>query len=245
MAVTLVRAGAQVICAVGPPAVRAAINATREVPIVAVDLESDPVANEWATSLNRPGRNLTGVFLDLPDFTAKCLQLLREVIPGMSRLAILWHPASGSVQLETARKAASTWGLAVDTYEVSRVAELEPVFRAVASKRADGILMLSSAMISGNPTILADLARVHRLPAINQFPDFSEKGGLLAYGPDEQEMFRQAGTMARKVLLGLPVAQLPIDRPARFKLTLNQKTANTLGLNRPPTLLARADDVIE
>jgi putative ABC transport system substrate-binding protein len=100
-------------------------------------------------------------------------------------------------------------------------------------------------MISGNPTILADLARVHRLPAINQFPDFSEKGGLLAYGPDEQEMFRQAGTMAQKVLLGLPVAQLPIDRPARFKLTLNQKTANTLGLNRPPTLLARADDVIE
>ena len=100
-------------------------------------------------------------------------------------------------------------------------------------------------MISGNPTILADLARVHRLPAINQFPDFSEKGGLLAYGPDVQEMFRQAGAMARKVLLGTPVAQLPIDRPARFKLTVNQTTANMLGLNLPLTLLARADEVIE
>ena len=245
LAVTVVGAGAQVICAVSPPAVRAAINATHEIPILAVDLESDPVANGWARSLGQPGGNLSGVFLDLPDFTAKCLQLLREVIPEMSRLAILWHPASGSIQLEVARKAASTWGLTVDTYEANRIAELEPAFRAAASKGADGILMLSAPMIGGNPKILADLARVHRLPAIDQFPDFTEQGGLLAYGPDVLEMFRQAGTMARKVLVGAPIANLPIDRPARFRLSVNLKTAKTLGLNLPPTLLARADEVIE
>ena len=105
--------------------------------------------------------------------------------------------------------------------------------------------MLSAPMIGGNPTILADLARVHRLPAIDQFPDFTEKGGLLAYGPDVLEMFRQAGTMARKVLVGVSIANLPIDRPARFRLSVNLKTANRLGLNLPPTLLARADEVIE
>ena len=130
-------------------------------------------------------------------------------------MAILWHPASGSIQLEAARKAASTWGLTVDTYEASRIAELEPAFRAAASKGADGMLMLSAPMIGGNPTILADLARVHRLPAIDQFPDFTEKGGLLAYGPDLQEIFRQAGTMARKDSLEFPSRTCPsIARPA-------------------------------
>ena len=212
LAATLVAASVQAICAVSPPGVQAARGATGTIPIIVVDLESDAVANGWAAGLARPGGNLTGVFLDLPDFTAKCVQLLREAMPGMAKLALLWHPASGLLQLTAARAAAASMGIAIEVVEVSRVAEFEAAFRAMASSGANGLLMLSAPLFSGNPKELADLARAHRMPAMNQFPDFAEKGGLLAYGPDVQSMFRQAGAMTRRILQGVPAGQLPIDR---------------------------------
>lgn len=245
MAAELVKAGVHAICAVSPPAMRAAKDATGAVPIVAMDLESDPVANGWAASLGRPGGNVTGVFLDLPDFTAKCVQLLREAVPGMSKLALLWHPASGPLQLEAARKAAAAFALTGEVFEVSQTVEFEPTFRAMGDARAGGVLMLSSPLFGGNPQGMAELARKNRLPAINQFPDFAEQGGLLAYGPELQGMFRQAGAMTRRILQGTPAAQLPIDRPVRFRLVANLKTATALGLDLPPSLIARADEVIE
>jgi putative ABC transport system substrate-binding protein len=245
LAATLVAASVQAICAVSPPGVQAARGATGTIPIIVVDLESDPVANGWAASLARPGGNLTGVFLDLPDFTAKCVQLLREAVPGMGKLALLWHPASGSLQLAAARKAAASIGLAIQVFEVSSVAEFEPAFRAMAAGGASGLLMLSAPLFSGNPKELVDLVRAHRLPAMNQFPDFAEKGGLLAYGPDVQSMFRQVGAMTRRILQGAAAGGLPIERPVRFRLVVNLKAAAALGATLPPTLLARADEVIE
>src|SRR5206468_12281091 len=123
MAVDLVGQGVQVICAVSPPAVRAVRAATQRVPIVAMDLESDPVANGWAASLAHPGGSVTGVFLDLPGFNAKSLQLLRDAVPSLTKVAVFWHPVSGDLQLDSVRKAASALDLIIDIFEVSRPAD--------------------------------------------------------------------------------------------------------------------------
>jgi putative ABC transport system substrate-binding protein len=245
MARELVGLGLQAICAVSPPAVRAAQAATRSVPIVAMDLESDPVASGWAASLARPGGNVTGIFLDFPDFTAKCLQLLREAVPALARLAVLWHPATGSLQLEAARSAAAALGITPEVFEVGGVAEFATVFRAMARSRADGVLMLSTPLFGGNPRILAELALQNRLAAITIFPEFAEKGGLIGYGPDLQALFAQAGSLTRKALQGAPAAELPIERPSRFKLVANVQTARAIDVPLPTSILLRADEVIE
>lgn len=245
MATELVRLDVEALLAVSPPGVSAAVEATRTVPIIAVDLETDPVASGWAASLPRPGGNVTGVFLDIPEFSVKCLQTLREAVPTVAKLAILWDPAIGSVQLDAVAKAASGFSVTIDVLEVRRIADLEPAFRAVADRNAGGVLMLSSPLFSSNTQLLADLARQHRLPAMTLFPDFAQKDGLIAYGPDLQALFRQAGEMMRKLLAGGKPADLPIERPTHFHFVVNLKTANALGIAIPPALLARADEVIE
>jgi putative tryptophan/tyrosine transport system substrate-binding protein len=210
-----------------------------------MDLESDPVADGWATSLAHPGSNVTGVFLDLPGFSAKTLQLLREAVPGLSKVAALWLPASGPRQLEAVRSAAAALELTLEVFEVGRPSEFEAAFQAAAKSKASGALMLSAPLFVGNPQILADLALVNRLPAISIFPNFAQKGGLIAYGPDLLELYPQAGVMTRKLLQGASAADLPIERPTRFKLVVNLKTARELGLTMPTSILLSADEVIE
>jgi len=158
MAADLVGQSVQTICAVAPAAVSAAREVTRSVPIIAMDLESDPVANGWAASLAHPGGNITGIFLDLPDFSAKSLQLLREAVPNSARIAVLWHPASRSLQLDAVRRAAAKLAVEVEVFEVSRVADFEAVFRAMAQSQVAGLLMLSSPLFAGNPRLFGDLA---------------------------------------------------------------------------------------
>ena len=245
MAVELVDQNVGAICAVSPPAVRAARDATRSIPIIAMDLESDPVANGWAASLAHPGGNITGAFLDLPGFHAKSLQLLREAVPGLAKAGVLWHPASGGLQLETVRNAASTLNVTLVVFEVSRPSDFESVFRAMARAQVGGVLMLSSPLFGGNPQLLADLTLQYRLPAISIFPDFAQKGGLMGYGPELQNLFLQAGVLARKVLQGTAVAELPLERPTRFKLVANLKSAGALNLTLPTSILLSADEVIE
>jgi putative tryptophan/tyrosine transport system substrate-binding protein len=245
MATELVRLDVEALLAVSPPGVSAAVEATRTVPIIGVDLETDPVASGWAASLARPGGNVTGVFLDIPEFSAKCLQTLHEAIPAASKLAILWDPAIGSVQLDAVKRAAAITGDGLEVLEVRRIADLEPAFRAIAQLKSGGVLMLSSPLFSSSTQLLADLARQYRLPAMTLFPDFAQKDGLLAYGPDLQALFRQAGEMTRKVLAGGKAADLPIERPTHFHFIVNLRTANTLGITIPPALLARADEVVE
>jgi putative ABC transport system substrate-binding protein len=233
----------EALLAVSPTGVSAALEATRTVPIIGVDLETDPVASGWAASLGRPGGNVTGVFLDIPEFSAKCLQILREAIPGAAKLAILLDPAIGSIQLDAVTKAAA--GGSLEVFEVRRIADLEPAFRSVSQSKAGGMLMLSSPLFSSSTQLLADLAQQYRLPAMTLFPDFAQKDGLLAYGPDLQALFRQAGEMMRKLLAGGRAAEFPIERPTRFTFVVNARTAQTLGIAIPPALLARADEVIE
>ncbi|WMT76241.1 ABC transporter substrate-binding protein [Bradyrhizobium sp. Ash2021] len=245
MAMELVQQNVQAICAVSPPAVRAARQATKLIPIVAMDLESDPVANGWAASLAHPGGNVTGIFLDIPGFNAKSLQLLREAVPALTKVAVIWHPVSGNLQLEAVRKAAVALGVTMEMLEVSSPSDFEPAFLAAARSQSGGVLMLSSPLFGGNPQLLADLALKNRLPAINIYPDFAQKGGLIGYGPELQNLFMQSGVLVRKALLGSPIADLPVERPTRFRLVANAVTARALGLTLPTSILLSADEIIE
>jgi putative ABC transport system substrate-binding protein len=245
MARELVGLGVEAICAVSPRPLEAARAASHSVPIIAMDLESDPVARGWAKTLARPGGNVTGIFLDFPDFSAKCLQFLREALPGMTKAAVLWHPASGDLQKQAVEAAAASLGLALEVFPVGSIADFEPAFRAIAASGAQGTVMLSSPLFGGNPQALADLALANRMAAINLFPEFAERGGLIGYGPDLQALFAQAGALTRKVLNGVSAAELPVERPARFKLVANVKTARAIDVTLPTSILIRADEVIE
>jgi putative ABC transport system substrate-binding protein len=245
LAMELVQLNVQAICAVSPPAVRAAREATKSIPVIAMDLESDPVANGWAVSLAHPGGNVTGIFLDLPGFNAKSLQLLHEVVPALTKVALFWHPVSGKLQLDAVRKAAVALDVATEVLEISNPSDFGPAFLAAARSESGGVLMLSSPLFGGNPQLLADLALQNRLPAINIFPDFAQKGGLIGYGPDLQNLFMQSGVLVRKVLQGNAVADLPVERPTRFRLVANRVTARALGLTLPTSILLSADEVIE
>jgi putative tryptophan/tyrosine transport system substrate-binding protein len=245
LATDLVGNRVDVILAAGPPAVQAARAATASVPVIAVDLESDPVASGLAASLAHPGGNVTGVFLDFPDFSAKCLQLLTEAIPALARVGVLWDPSTGSLQLDAVEAAARSLGVSLEVLEANRVADIAEAFYALDRSRIQGALILSSPLFGSNPQLVADLAIRRHVPAISLFPDIAREGGLLAYGPDIQGLYRQIGVMARKVLRGAKPAELPVERPTRFQLVANLRTAKALGLEIPATLLARADEVIE
>jgi putative ABC transport system substrate-binding protein len=207
--------------------------------VIAIDLESDPVASGFIASLARPGGNVTGVFLDFPDFSAKCLQLLIESVPTLSDVGVLWDPTTGPLQLDTVGAAARGFGIRMQVFDIAAV------FYVLDRSRIQGLLMLSSPLIGGNSQMIADLAVRRNIPAISLFPEFAREGGLLAYGPDIQDLYRQAGAMARKVLNGSKPAELPAERPTRFQLVANLKTAKLFDITLPPSILLRADEVIE
>ncbi|HEX4993559.1 MAG TPA: ABC transporter substrate-binding protein [Methylomirabilota bacterium] len=241
----LVRLGMDGILAVGPAAVRAAAGTTRSIPIVAVDLESDPVAAGFATSLGRPGKNVTGVFLDFPELSGKWIQLLRELVPKLSRIAAVWDPSTPSNLLKGAEAAARALRVEIFALEALTAEDFAPAFRSAAEKRADALMVLSSPVFySARPQVVEGAAR-HRMPTIMPFPEFADHGGLISYGPNVPAMFRQAGEVMVKVLRGTRPGDIPLELPARFELSVNRRTAASLGLTVPQSLLVRADRVIE
>jgi putative ABC transport system substrate-binding protein len=235
----------ELIIANGPPVLHVARSVTRTIPIVAIDLETDPVASGVATSLARPGGNITGVFLDFPDFAAKWIEFLVEVNPKLSRIAVLWDPITGPVQIESVKKVAETLNFELVTLEVRRPSDFEEAFSMATQRSAGAMVILSSPLISANVRKLAELSVRHRLPAITLFPDFARTGGFMAYGPSLLGLYRRVGVLAGKVLRGADPAGLPIERPTKFELVLNLRTANDLGLSIPASLLLLADEVIE
>ena len=245
LATELVNDRVDVIVAAGPPAVQAASGATATTPVIAIDLESDPVAIGFIASLARPGRNVTGVFLDFPDFSAKCLQLLIESVPALAGVGVLWDPTTGSQQLDEVKRAAQGLSVRVEVFEARRVADVADAFYALDASRIQGVVVLSSPLFGGNPQMVADLAIKRNVPTISLFPDIAREGGLLAYGPDIQGLYRQAGAMARKVLDGARPAETPAERPTRFQLVANLRTAKRLGITLPTSILLRADETIE
>jgi putative ABC transport system substrate-binding protein len=232
-----------VILALGPAQIRAARKATRTIPIVALDLESDPVATGLVDSIARPGGNLTWVFLDLPELASKWVELVKEAVPGLSRAIVLWDPASGPSQLTAVEVAARSSAVEVRVLQMRGLGSLDIISRAI-KERPGAMIVLSAPVLSHGSARLAAIAVKHRLPAISPFRAFAEAGGLMAYGPDLSEMYQRLGTYVRKILTGSRPAVLPVERPSRFQLVVNLKTATALGLTMPRSLLLRADEVI-
>lgn len=241
----LVRAGVSAILAIAPAGVSAAARATASTPIVAVDLESDPIAEGFAASLGKPRRNITGVFMDFPDLSAKWIQLLKEAVPRLTRAAVLWDPATGTNLLRGAEAAGPSLGVQVVRVEARGPADLASAFESAAAQKSQAVLALSSPVFNSARKRIAELAAARRLATLMPFPGFAEDGGLMAHGPHLGGLFRQAGLVMAKVLQGASPAQIPIERPARFELVVNLKTAKALGITIPSSTLLRADRVIE
>jgi putative ABC transport system substrate-binding protein len=235
---------ADVIVTGGPVATEAVRQATTTIPIVAMDLERDPVASGLVERYSRPGGNLTGVFLDLPEFSGKWLELLREVVPGLTRIAVLWDHATGPVQVRRLESAARAVGVQLHVLEVRGVDEFAGALHAAMPEHPGAAIALSSPLVNAHLQYLAALAVTHRLPAITLFPSFAHEGGLMAYGPSLTDVYRQTAVLVAKILHGAKPADVPIERPTKFELAINLKTAQELGLTIPPTLLSQATEVI-
>ena len=234
-----------VILATAPWTIRSFQKATSTIPIVGLDLESDPVASGFVASLARPGGNLTGVFLDLPELGGKQLQLLKETVPGLQRVGVMWEPDVGEPQLRATEEAARAASVTLNPLGIRRADEIMPALDRAARGRAQAMLVLTSALISNNLRQIAQLAQKYRMPTISPFTVFPSAGALMAYGPSQPGMFRLAATYVDKIFRGAPVGQLPVERPSKFELVVNLKTAKALGLTISPSLLQRADQVIE
>jgi putative tryptophan/tyrosine transport system substrate-binding protein len=245
MAVELVEQKVDLIAALGPASLRAARAATTSIPIVAGDLESNPLSTGFIAEIRRPGGNVTGVYLDSPDFSKKWLQALKEVIPQNSLVAVLWDSGTGRDQRNAVESAAAELNLTLTVLEVSRANDLEPAMQTAKNQGAGGLIALSSPLVAGNTKLLADLALKHHLPAITLFAEFARDGGLMSYGPSIQAVVRQEGVMAARILLGANPAEMPIETPTRFEFVLNLITAKALGIAIPAPTLLRADEVIE
>jgi putative ABC transport system substrate-binding protein len=245
LAAELIEEKVDVVIAVSMGAVRAVMAASPTIPIVAHDLETDPVASGLIASYAQPGGRVTGVFFDFPDFRTKWLELLREVIPSLSSIALLWDPVSGTAQLEALQGTAEQMRLNVKVLKVSAVAELDAGFATAAGERVDALLILSSPLFGSRTSVLADLALRHKLPTVTLFPDFARAGGLIAYGPNLLDTYRPLGVLVAKILQGTKTAELPVERPSKFELVVNVKAAKEIGVSIPTAILLRADEVIE
>src|SRR5215510_8904375 len=239
LATDLVNNRVDAIVAAAPPAVQAASGATTSIPVIAIDLESDPVASGFVRSLARPGGNVTGVFLDFPDFSAKCLQLLIETVPTLSGVGVLWDPTTGALQLKAVETAAQGFGILVQVFEARRAADIAEAFYALDRSRFQGLLLLSSPLIGGNPQLIADLAIRRNLPTISPLPEIARAGGLIGYGPVIQDLFRQVGGMARKVLQGASVTALKVEVSTFFKSGEHLRPSNVIAITLAASILLR------
>ena len=245
MAADLVERKVDIIVAISPAAVRAALFATATIPIIALDFESDPVGSGLIKSLSRPGGQVTGVFFDFPEFSKKWLELLKETLPRLARVAVLWDPGTGTMQMKGLESAAQALGVRLEVLEVRGAANLDDAILTASRKGVDAAIMLSSPVFGTDPKRIAELMLGLKLPAVSLFPDFARSGGLMAYGIDPGGSFRQGGAMVAKVLRGAKTAELPAELPTKFEVVLNLKTAKVLGIDFPASVLLRADEVIE
>jgi len=246
LAAELVRLAPDVVFAPPTPAAIAVRRATTTIPIVFVTAE-DPVAAGLAASLARPGGNATGLSYLGAELNPKRVELLREVIPHATRFAVLGNPHHPlfSPMLANTDAAGRELGLQIQVAESSTPSELEPAFQGLVARGVEGLVVLPDFMLFLERRRVAQLAGQHRLPAIFELREFTESGGLMSYGAYFPELFRRAASYVDRILKGAKPADLPIEQPTKFELVINLKTAKALGLTIPPSVLARADEVIE
>jgi putative ABC transport system substrate-binding protein len=241
----LVRLKVDVIITAGPQSTRAAKEATVTIPIVMAQA-NDPLGNGFVANLARPGGNITGLSTLAPEISGKQLELLKEIVPRLSRVAVFGNSTTpGTAQaLREVEVAAGVFGVKLQYLDVRGPKDIETVFRAAGKGRADAVLVLTSFVFNPYRTEIADLAVKHRLPAIYSTPEFVEDGGLMTYSVSITDLFRRAATYVDKILKGAKPADLPVEQPTKFELVINLKAAKAIGLTIPPNVLARADRVI-
>jgi putative ABC transport system substrate-binding protein len=244
-AAELVRLKVDVIVAVSTPAAQAARRATNTVPIV-FSMVSDPVASGLVASLARPGGNATGLSNMLPEQSGKLLELLKEAAPGVSRVAVVWDSANpGKVlELKEMQTVAPLLGITLQSLEVHNEKDIQNAFSVVSKNRSNGLVTFVDAVTVSHRQRIVDFAAKNRLPSIYQASDFVSAGGLMSYGTNRFDLHRRAATYVDKILKGTKPADLPVERPIKFDLVINLKTAKQIGLSIPPNVLARADRVI-
>jgi len=244
-AADLVRLNVNAIFAAAPAALAAVSKATTNIPVVGVDLESDPVAKGYVKSLARPGGNITGMFLDIPELSGKQLGLLKEVIPRLSRIAIIGVPGLNALQFTATDSTARALSLEAEIMEVRAKDDFEHALEAVKTRGVEAGILLSSPLVFTSSRHIAELALARRLPLISLFGEFPKNGGLLAYVPNVAELFRRCGVYVARIMKGDKPNDLPIQRPEKFDLVINLKTAMALGLDMPAQLQQLADEVFE
>jgi putative ABC transport system substrate-binding protein len=241
-AAELVRLKVDVISTFGDLATKIAQQATGTIPIVA--MSDDLLGSGLIDSLSRPGGNTTGLTIFGPELSAKRLEFLQRIVPGMSRAAALWDPTTGPSQVSMSEDAARSLKLKLQIVEVRHRDDVANAFRAARDGQAEAISVFASPFLASLYREIIDRAAEYRLPAIYQWKEHTEAGGLMSYGPSLPAMYEQAATIVVKVLKGAKPSDLPVEQPTKFELVINLKTAKALDLNVPPTLLAVADDVI-
>jgi ABC-type uncharacterized transport system substrate-binding protein len=249
LAAELVALKVDVIVAPGAPQALAAKQATSTLPIVFTAV-ADPVTDGLVTSLARPGGNVTGLSSLAPELAGKRLELLKQAVPGLTRVAVLWQPGAFGDRtdkdlLKRTDVAARALGVRLQVVEARGPADFDRAFSDMTRARAGALTVLPSTMFSNERRRFVDLAAKHRLPAVYQWREFVDAGGLMSYGPNLVDLFRRAASYVDKILKGAKPADLPVDQPTKFELMINLKTAKALGLTIRPSVLARADEVIE
>ena len=242
-AADLVRSNVDVIATFGDGGTKIAQNATTTVPIVA--LADDLLGSGLIGSLSRPGGNTTGISIIAAELSAKRLELLSTIVPGLSRVACLWDPATGPSQTAMSENAARTMKLKLQILEVVHRDDLDAAFRVARDDHAQAVNVFSSPFLASLYREIIDRAAEYRLPAIYQWKEHAEAGGLMAYGPSLPAMWEQDGAMVARVLKGAKPSDLPVEQPSKFELVVNLKTAKALGLTISRDFLLIADDVIE
>jgi putative ABC transport system substrate-binding protein len=245
LAAELVRLNVDVIVTTGPAPTRVAKAATVTIPIV-MARDTDPVGNGFVASLARPGGNITGLSSLAPEMSGKHVELLKEIVPQLSRLAILGTSATpGNAQtLRELEVAAMGMGAKLQFVDVQSRNDIESAFRAAVKGRADAIIVLGSGIYASHRKQVVDLATESRLPAIYRSREYMEVGGLIVYGVNPFDLDRRAATYVDKILKGAKPADLPVEQPTKFELVINLKAAKQIGLPIPPNVLARADRVL-
>ena len=246
-ATVLVALGPDLLLAGNPQTALALKSATASIPIVFVAV-ADPVGIGLVQSLSRPGSNITGLATLVPEFTSKSIEMLREMVPTASKVAILVNPGNPIHRLIVAEELpqiARNLGVALPIVEATTAEELEIAFASAAAQHADAIGVFGDPLTVTNAPRVTALAAEHRLPAMYLFRLFATNGGLISYGPDIADLFIRAGGYVDKILKGTKPSDLPVEQPTKFELVINMKTAKALGLTVPPSLLVRANEVIE
>jgi ABC-type uncharacterized transport system substrate-binding protein len=234
-----------VILAIASGSLEAARQASQTIPIVALDLESDPIATGGVQSLNRPGGNVTGIFFDAPEIAGKWVQIIKEMLPQIGKVALLYDLHLDQTQVQAGENTTRKLGITTLRLGIDQPSEFRAAFQRAVDAKVAAMLVHSSPIFVDQASVIAELATEFRLPSIGLFPLYAKVGGLVSYGPNNFELLKQSGVIVGKILGGAKPAEFPIQRPVHTQFLINMRTAKLLQLNIPPPLSALADEVIE